>query len=222
MSKRKARQASGFTLVELLIYIALSGIVLTGLYSLFITNSRSQASQENSVEMTQEMRSALAMMVEDIRVAGCDPTRAGGIGFQNNADDNFDTDGNSIHFTMDTNDDGATGGAGEDINYFLYTLADGIQRLGRRTANCGSCAASDPDRFDDFTPPLAENITGLSFTYTFADGDTGVANDADGDDTNDLDNIRVVHISLTAQTPRVDPVINQRKSRTLTASSLVR
>ena len=52
-----------------------------------------------------------------------DPTGAGGIGFVGDADDRYNTDANSIHFTTDVTDtagtgnpDGLTDGPNEDIN----------------------------------------------------------------------------------------------------------
>lgn len=222
----------GFTLVELLIYVAMFSLVLTGMYSLFITNTRSYTSQENTMVMTQDLRATMQLMVTEIRMAACDPTEVGGIGFVDNADDRYDTDANSIHFTRDItggdtdgidndNDgsvdetdevffgDGDTNDSHEDINYYLYT-SNGIQKLGRRTGGAGS------------PQPVAENITSLTLSYLFEDGDQGTPNETDGDTTNDLADIRSVQVSVTGETADVDPITGQTKQRTVTTWVKVR
>ena len=46
---------NGFTLVELFIYMAMLIVVLGALYNVFTTNTKSYSSQENRVEMAQEL-----------------------------------------------------------------------------------------------------------------------------------------------------------------------
>ena len=213
---------NGFTLIELLIAMTIGLIILGALSSTFIIQRKTYAIQEQTVEMVQTGRAALDMMTREIRMAGYDLTGAGGIGFVNNADDRYDTDANSIHFTTDIGDgidndgdgrvdepdetvcDGDTNDANEDINYYLYT-ADGIQKIGRRTGGAGS------------PQPVAENITSLSFSYRFADGGTGIPDETDGDATNDLDDIRSVQLSITARTTKSAPDSSGYRTYTLTS-----
>ena len=206
----------GFTLVELLIYIVLFGILSTFVYNLFIQNFKTHASQQNAMAMTQDLRAALGLMVRELRLAGYDPTGAGNIGFIDDADDQYNTDGNSIRFSMDITDtygtgtpDGLTDGPHEDINYYLYTTG-GIPYLGRRTGGSG-----DPQ-------PVAGNITALNFIYTFADGDTGMPDETDGDSTNNLDDIRSVQISISAETAEIDALTKQKKTKTYTTTVRIR
>ncbi|MBU0698051.1 MAG: prepilin-type N-terminal cleavage/methylation domain-containing protein, partial [Proteobacteria bacterium] len=152
-----AGTSSGFTLIELLVVIAIGGVLLTAIYELLNTNTKLYSSKENTMIMTQDLRAATDILIREIRMAGCNPTGASGIGFQTNSDDRYNTDANSIRFTMDTDGDGATTSSNEDINYYLYT-SDGIQKLGRRTSGAGS-----PE-------PVAEYVTNLAFTYYNAAG----------------------------------------------------
>lgn len=184
--------------MELLMSIMLGSLVLTAIFSLFITQSKQYSSQENSVEMVQGLRASMDLMTREIRLAACDPTGAGGIGFQDNANDNYNTDANSIRFTLDTTGTAGTGepdglvdGPNEDINYYLYT-SGGIQKLGRRTGGSGN------------PQPVIEDVTNLTFTYY----------DANGATTSTLSDIRSVQISLTAQTERDDPLLGVRKTMT--------
>ncbi|MEE8430492.1 MAG: prepilin-type N-terminal cleavage/methylation domain-containing protein [Candidatus Desulfatibia sp.] len=137
----------GFTLVELLIAMAIGAVLLTATYELLNTNSKLYYSKENTMVMTQDLRAATDFLIREIRMAGYNPTGASGIGFQN------DSDATSIHFTMDIDGDGAiTGTNNEDIEYLIYPQND-IQSLGRRTGgNVGL---------------VAEYITGLGLTCVF-------------------------------------------------------
>ena len=189
---------SGFTLVELLIYMLMFIVVSGSLYSILITNTKSYSSQENKVEMTQDLRAAMGLMVTEIRMAGCDPTDRNDVGFVNDADDRYDTDANSVHFTMDIDASGEIIPNSEDISYYLDTVNDQIKR---RTGD-----GSEP-------PIVAENITGLTFNYRFEDGDTGIPG-AVGDGTDDLEDIRSVQITIQSETANVDAVTGARKTQT--------
>ena len=197
----------GFSLVELFIYMAMFIVVTGALYSVFIGNTKSYSSQENKVEMVQDLRAAMHLMVGDIRMAGLDPTDADGIGFVDDADDKYDTDGNSIHFTMDFDGNGAIDNS-ESINYFLRN-SGGVQQIVRRTG-------------DGNEPVVAENITSFSLTYLFEDGHTGMPDESDGDTTNDFEDIRSVQIAMTGETAEVDPVTRQKKTRSQTSWAVIR
>lgn len=214
---RITSRESGFTIVELLIYMVIFVVVLGSMYSIMISNTRSYSSQENRVEMTQDVRAAMNLMVRAIRMAGCNPEDIDGVGFVDEADaeDRYDTDGDSIHFTMDIDADGSIANT-ENINYYRDNV-DGIDKIMRRTGGGG-------------VQPVAENITGLtfhgldglSFSYRFADGDTGTPDETDADTTNDLDDIRSVQISITGQTATQDVVTGGMITRTQTTWVQVR
>jgi type IV pilus assembly protein PilW len=201
------KKEDGFSLVELLIYMLMFIVVMGALYSVFIGNTKSYSSQENKVEMVQDLRAAMHLLVSDIRMAGLDPTDADGIGFVDDADDKYDTDGNSIHFTMDFDGNGAIDNS-ENINYFLKN-SGGVQQIVRRTG-------------DGSEPVVAENIRSLSFTYRFEDGDTGTPDESDGDTTNDFEDIRSVLIAMTGETAEVDAVTREKKTRMQTSWVIIR
>ncbi len=203
----RVNDEQGFTFVELFIYMAVFIIVLGATYNVFITNAKSYSSQESKVEMTQDLRGAMELMVTEIRMACYDPSGAGGIGFVDDANDNYDTDANSIHFTTDSDGNGAISNA-EDINYYRKT-SGGVQQIIRRDGSGGE-------------PVLAENITGLTFSYRFADGGTGVPDETDGDSTNDLDDIRAVEITMAGETAKTDPITGAKKTRSQTSWMVVR
>jgi type IV pilus assembly protein PilW len=115
MSSIKSEQ--GFTLVELLVAIAVSGVVLTGICSTFYSQHTSYLNQEQIVSMQQNLRAAMYMMERDIRMAGHDSNGDAGAGILN-------ANAASIRIAQDlTNNagtgmpDGDVGEPGEDITY---------------------------------------------------------------------------------------------------------
>jgi len=69
MGKALYREA-GFTLIELLIVMGMLGIVITALYSLYLTHQRSAYTQDEVVEVQQNVRIAMDSITRDIRNAG--------------------------------------------------------------------------------------------------------------------------------------------------------
>jgi len=63
-------KASGFTLVELLIALALTGVVLGAAVTTFVAQRWSYARQEHVTAMTQGTRAAMEMVTRDVRMAG--------------------------------------------------------------------------------------------------------------------------------------------------------
>ena len=188
----------GFTLIEVLLAMAIAGIVMGSIYSIYYSQQKSYIAQEQAVAMQQNLRAAMFYMTREIRMAGCDPTDNAGAGIQT-------ANTNSIRFTLDItggesdgkdndNDgsvdeadenkfsDGFCDDTNEDITYSLYT-ADGIQKLGRKSPSTAN------------NQPVAENIDALDFVYL----------DANGATTATLANIRSVKITLVARTGREDP-----------------
>ena len=62
-----------FTLVEILIAMAMVGIVMAGIYTVFISTNRSYHTQDRGADAQQRGRVGIDFMVRDIRVAGLDP-----------------------------------------------------------------------------------------------------------------------------------------------------
>jgi type IV pilus assembly protein PilW len=145
----KKRTDPGFTLIELLVVMAISGLVMTAIYTTFRFQQQSYSLQRQMVAMEQNLRSAMIMMEKEIRMAGCDPFGNAGAGITN-------AGANTIRFTMDLNYDSDTNDNNEDITYSLYTT-DSIKKLGRKEPG-------------DTNKAVAEHIKTLEFKYLDADG----------------------------------------------------
>jgi len=177
-SKLTMKNQNGFTLTEILIALAIAGVVMAGVYSAYYSQQKSYVTQEQVVAMQQNLRAAMYYMEREIRMAGCDPTEDAGAGIQT-------AGSNSIRFTLDITDDAGIGDfdgdtldANEDIT---YSLDD----------NDGD-GDNDLERNNNL---IAENVDALDFVYL----------DANRATTTTLANIRSVQITLVARTGRGDP-----------------
>jgi len=139
----------GFTLIEILIAMAITGIVSAAIFTAFQSQQKSYVVQEGVAVMQQNLRAGMDMMVREIRMAGYDPTRDANAGI-------VSAISGSIAFTIDENGDGDIDDSNEYITYSLYT-SDNIQKLGRK-----STATSN-------NQPVSENIQALEFFYKLVD-----------------------------------------------------
>jgi len=73
---QKTNQQSGFTLIEMLVAIAMVAIVLAAIVGMFERLSRSYTTQNALADLQQGVRSTLDVMADDIRMAGFNPTQS--------------------------------------------------------------------------------------------------------------------------------------------------
>jgi len=125
----------GFTLIEIMIVLAISGIFMGALYQVFNSQQKSYMIQEDVASMQQSIRAAMMMLTDDIRMAGYDSQLTDLFGITDirprDIANNVDTgiNGNSsIQFTEDLDDNGLIGG-GETIQYSVYDFIASDQNL---------------------------------------------------------------------------------------------
>ncbi len=171
------KRERGYTLVELLIAMALALIVLTSLSSAFVSQHKTFDAQEQAAEMVQGARAAMDMICAELRMAGYDPTGAGIVGVPYSA--------TQLQILADIDDDDATGvgdgDTGDTHENIIYTYDGANKQIDRDTGSGGQ--------------PFAENIE--AFTFQYYDGDLNVT-------TNSAD-IRQIDISITSRTSKPDP-----------------
>ena len=202
-----AKRQDGFTLVELLVAIAMFAMIMIGIFYLWRGDQMAYLQGSAAAVTQQDARAAMEQLAREIRLAGYDPCRyvqqnpapAGGTLCSDpganvlNTRSAFDpvrpnvfsivTAANSIQVRMDRDPNGDTAGADENIT---FTYDGGGQRL-LRNRNDGS---GDQE--------LAQNITSFQLQYFNA---AGGAVASGGGSANDL-NIRLVRITLTATAPQ--------------------
>ncbi|MDF1592336.1 MAG: prepilin-type N-terminal cleavage/methylation domain-containing protein [Desulfobacterales bacterium] len=163
---------NGFTLVEILVAMVVSGLVLSGIYSTYQSQQRSYILQEEIAQVQQNLRAAMYLLTRELRMAGFNPSGNAGAGIVTGEWTNT-----SLRLTKDDNGDGDVTDSGEDLTYSLYT-AGGIQKLGRKNPATNQ--------------PVAENIQELWFVFL----------DANNVETAVLSNIRSVEVTLVARAGR--------------------
>ena len=165
----------GFTLVEILVAMVISGFVMTAIYATYQSQQRSYILQDEIAKMQQNLRAAMFMMTSELRMAGYDPTGGANAGIVSGP-----ATAGIINFSIDVDGNGViAAGGGENITYNLYT-ATGIQKLGRKNPTNNQ--------------PVAENIVYLAFRYL----------DANNAVTATLANIRSIEITMIGRTGRVE------------------
>ncbi|OGQ07962.1 MAG: hypothetical protein A2026_22500 [Deltaproteobacteria bacterium RBG_19FT_COMBO_46_12] len=70
MRLQPALNKKGITLIELLVALAICGIVIAAIYRLFIGQTRAYTVQDQVVEVQQNVRNAMEILLRDLRMAG--------------------------------------------------------------------------------------------------------------------------------------------------------
>lgn len=194
------RSIKGFTLIELMIAMAVAGIVMAGIYAAYEMQVRSQITNQALVDMQQEMRAAMLIMERDLRMAGYDPTQNAGaeiteiransvavtMDVAGGNTDGIDNDNDGIVDEADEADfpDGDLDDGNEVIRYVHAIDADGTPYLGR---SMGGGTLS----------PVAYNIDALNFVYL----------DQDGNPTADRTQIRAIAVTMVGRSGTDVPVL---------------
>jgi len=72
MKFQPASNKKGITLIELLVALVICGIVIAAIYRLFIGQTRAYTVQDQVVEVQQNVRNAMEILLRDLRMAGFD------------------------------------------------------------------------------------------------------------------------------------------------------
>ena len=190
----------GFSLVELLVAMAITLVVMTGVYQVYVTQQDSYLLQEQVAEMQQNVRTAKYIITREIRMAGYNPTgklNAGSFvtsfvgklpddGHPDDDPDRTSTDSKSVAFTLDDNGNGVLD-ANLDEQIAYRVAGENLQIF---------------DVGNNSWLTVAENVEALGFAYAFDDdGDGGIdttdnnhikwAIDADDSDTDQRLNVNL-------------------------------
>ena len=146
------RGQEGFTMVEMLIALTIFLLILMGIFQIFEPSSAAYSASQRKLDVQQNARIAMDMMVRQIRVAGYFP-------------ENFDTDTtNDVANSVQIATDAALAVAGDldqsgTTNAFLFCLdTSGLRRVKGALGAATSYTCSSGDI-------LAESVTSLGFAY---------------------------------------------------------
>ncbi len=177
----------GFTLVELIVGMAISALVMTAIYATFRNQHETYIHQGLVAATQQNLRAGMLYMEREIRMAGSDPLGSAGAGISV-------ADANSISFTLDyrgtadgSDADGFADDKNEDITYALSNEGNLVRTI----------PIPGPSTRTDI---IAENIGALDFVYLDGASPPNVLNE-DLTDTaaGDIASIRSVQITMVAK-----------------------
>lgn len=131
----------GFSLVELLIAMAVALVVIGATYSVFTIQNKTFANQENFVEMQQSVRAGMDIMAREIGMAGYNPAGATLDGVTVNA--------SQLQIMADLDGNGAIDASSQENIIYIFDAPNY-----RITRNIGSGAQ-----------PFVENVQSFAFQY---------------------------------------------------------
>jgi len=190
------QEQKGFSIVEILISLAIGLIVLAALATTFIAQNKAYNVQEQVTGMLQAARAGMDIMGREIIMAGFDPAEnmqltdpdaSKFVGIPLPASNPASV----VEIYADLNGDGDTADANEHI---IYAFAND-----QLTRDSGSGAQTFINNVEDFKVEYLK---------------------ADGDPANSTEDIRQVRVTLTVGTGRAD--VDYHRTRTLTSTFIPR
>jgi len=178
-----AKGEKGFSLIELLVSLVIMSVVSLAIYGVFSVSGRTYTTQNVTAGVQQSMRSAMEVMLQDIRVAGLDPTASGNFGIEL-------AEGEKLRFTSDSIDTGLNdfNGVINDTNSERITYVLQGTRLNQILYETTDSETSGP---------LISDVQSLKFTYFDAEGNNlGIPVPP-----LQLANIRTINVSITVEEP---------------------
>ncbi len=181
----------GFTLVELMITLAMSGIIVAAIYSAYIIQQKSYYTQGQVVEMQQNIRAGLEMMSSEIRMAGYDPGGKAGAAITTATQ-------TQLAFSQDLNGNGSVAAVPANPNENIWYSFDTDDTDDNGIANDTTSAFRRQSNGAGGFQAIAEGIQAIEFYYTLDDGVTKTL-------TPPLDKIQSVDITMLAVASQRDP-----------------
>ena len=204
----KRLNRKGVTLIELLIALVICGMVAAGIYQVFIAQSKAYTVQEQVTEVQQSVRSAMEVMLRDLRMAG------------------FDND--SLLSTVTIPSPVANLGDNDiTVNYEYYdkTLAQYQKHTVRYWRDGGSSSLIRQLTVNDVAGPqetLLENVEKLEFDYGIANEDGALDKWVLVGPPSDTSKVVAVRVTLTARPVQINPDQKMISPRTLVSNVTLR
>ncbi len=198
------RNDKGLTLIELLVGLVICAMVVAGIYRLFVSQSRAYTVQEQVVEVQQNIRSAMEVMLRDLRMTAFDDDRTPLVNVVQPAllpgDQSI-----TVRYELEN--------APYEVRYWL----EGGTTLNRQETRNGVST----------TETILENVEALNFTYGVDENEDGAMDDRNANGQLDdwvasgsIGTLKVVsvRVSLTARPTQTSPDVQNVSPRTLVSA----
>jgi type IV pilus assembly protein PilW len=211
MMTSNTNSQKGFSLVELMVAMAVSSILMAGIYTFYQSQLRSNVTQQALLDMQQDARVGMYMMTREIRMAGCDPQNSTGTAIRI-------ANVGQIAFDSDQDGNGSIDAASER---FYYTLSNDANGDGINDADLDGVVDGTPSNiergsWDNGLNPVALNAVALNIdalNFVYLDGAGFRLNDdGNGNVIANMDRIRSVQITLVARSGDAVPPMMHRQT----------
>jgi type IV pilus assembly protein PilW len=209
MKNHKRFGVKGITLIELLVALVICGMVVAGIYRVFIAQSKAYTVQDQVVEVQQSVRSAMEILLRDLRMAG------------------FDDDNINSTITITNPIAGPLNDHSITVTYEYYDKV--TPQFQKHTVAYWRDAASSrlirQLTVNDVARPeetLLENVNELNFTYGVDVNDDGAMDNWVTAGTVGTSKVVAVRATLTARPIQVNPDAKMVSPRTLASTVTLR
>jgi len=204
----KRLNSRGVTLLELLVALVICGMVAGGIYQVFIAQGKAYTVQNQVTEVQQSVRSAMEILLRDLRMAG------------------YDNDNLLSTVTIDSpvanlSDSSIT------VNYEYYDKA--LDQYQKHTVaywrDGGSSSLIRQLTVNDVATPqetLLDNVEKLEFDYGIANEDGALDSWVLNGPPSDTSKVVAVRVTLTARPVQINPDLQKISPRTLASNVTLR
>jgi len=208
VKKMKRLNRKGVTLIELLIALVICGMVAAGIYQVFIAQSKTYTVQDQVIEVQQSVRSAMELLLRDLRMAGYD-------------NDNILSTIAITSPIANLSDDAIT----VSYEYYDKTLDQYQKHSVQYWRDGGSSSLIRKLTVNDVARPqetLLENVENLNFTYGVDENEDEALHNWVAAGSIGISKVVAVRVTLTARPVQINPDVQKISPRTLVSSVALR
>jgi type IV pilus assembly protein PilW len=208
VKEMKRLNRKGVTLIELLVALVICGMVAAGIYQVFIGQSKAYTVQDQVTEVQQSVRSAMEILLRDLRMAGYDSDNLLSTITINNPIANFGDNSISMNY-----------------EYYDRTLAQYQKHTVVYWRDGGSSSLIRQLTVNDVATPqetLLENVENLNFTYGVDVNEDGALDNWVPAGSIGISKVIAVRVALTARPVQINPDLQKISPRTLVSSVTLR
>lgn len=200
----------GLTLIELLVAMILSAFIMGAIYRLFVVQTRAYTVQDQVVEVQQTVRSAMEILLRDLRMAGYD-------------DDSL---ASTVTVPVPIVTPVQTSDMTVSYEYYDTILAQYQRHTVRYWRDAGTSTLFRQRTINaaaEAAEALLENVDNLNFTYGVDTIEDGVVDNWAAAADVGVSKVIAARVTLTARPSQINPDVQTRVSpRTLSSAVIFR
>lgn len=203
----------GLTLIELLVALVICAVVIGAIYRLFVAQTRAYTVQDQVAEVQQSVRSAMELLLRDLRMTGYDDDCLTSEAIPITVPTPLATPvaADSITMSYEYHNELHTSHQRHTVRYWRDALTSELRRQLTRDA------VADPEEV------LLNNVDALTFNYGIDANEDGVVESWEAALGVGVSKVIAVRVTLTARPPSVNPDVQTMVSpRTLISAVTLR